>query len=79
MSIKAMLSVWYWYLVITYCLNVAIVIWVTVGGLFDLKYFFKVLKEEKVDDTDDGRVTEKYSNDARTNGAVEQESVKEQV
>ena len=61
MSIQAILNMWFWYLIITFCLNVVIVIWVTVGGVFDLKYFFKVLKEEKIDDTDDGRVTENYT------------------
>jgi len=29
---------------------------VIVGGLFDLRFLFKALKEEVVDETDDGRV-----------------------
>jgi uncharacterized membrane protein len=61
MSYKAMLDVWFWYLLISFCLNIVVVIWVTIGGVFDLKYLFKVLKEEKIDDTDDGRVTESYT------------------
>ena len=56
-----MLDVWFWYLLISFCLNIVVVIWVTIGGVFDLKYLFKVLKEEKIDDTDDGRVTESYT------------------
>ncbi len=61
MSYKAMLDVWFWYLLISFCLNIVVVIWVTIGGVFDLKYLFKVLKEEKIDDTDDGRVTQSYT------------------
>ena len=31
---------------------------VTIGGIYDLKYLFKTLKEQAVDETDDGRVEE---------------------
>ena len=61
MSYEKMLDVWFWYLLISFCLNIVVVIWVSIGGVFDLKYLFKVLKEEKIDDTDDGRVTESYT------------------
>jgi uncharacterized membrane protein len=61
MSYEKMLDVWFWYLLISFCLNIVVVIWVTIGGVFDLQYLFKVLKEEKIDDTDDGRVTESYT------------------
>ena len=61
MSYEKMLDVWFWYLLVSFCLNIVVVIWVTIGGCFDLKYLFKVLKEEKIDDTDDGRVTESYT------------------
>jgi hypothetical protein len=61
MSYEKMLDVWFWYLLISFCVNVVVVIWVTIGGVFDLRYLFKVLREELVDDTDDGRVTESYT------------------
>jgi len=61
MEYKTMLDIWFWYLLISFCLNIVVVIWVTIGGIFDLRYLFRVLKEEKVDDTDDGRVTESYT------------------
>ena len=61
MSYEKMLDIWFWYLLISFCLNIVVVIWVTIGGVFDLKYLFKVLKEEQIDDTDDGRVTESYT------------------
>ena len=61
MKYETMLDIWFWYLLISFCINIVVVIWVTIGGCFDLKYLFKVLKEERVDDTDDGRVTEDYT------------------
>lgn len=61
MSYEKMLDIWFWYLLISFCLNIVVVIWVTIGGIFDLRYLFKVLKEETIDDTDDGRVTESYT------------------
>ena len=61
MSYEKMLDVWFWYLLISFCLNIVVVVWVSIGGVFDLRYLFKVLKEEKIDDTDDGRVTESYT------------------
>ena len=64
MSYEAMLGVWFWYLLVSFCLNIVVVIWVTIGGIYDLKYLFHVLRTEVVDDTDDGRVTESYTMEA---------------
>ena len=61
MKYQTMLNVWFWYLLISFCINIVVVIWVTIGGVFDLKHLFKVLNEANVDDTDDGRVTENYT------------------
>lgn len=38
---------------------VVLTVIVTIGGVFDLKYFFKSLDEEILDETDDGRVVHK--------------------
>ena len=74
MSYESMLSIWFWYLLVSFCLNVVVVIWVTIGGIFDLKYLFHVLKTEIVDDTDDGRVTESYTMDVEETKPENQES-----
>ena len=37
--------------------NIIITIVATIGGVFDLRYLFRSLKEEQVDVADDGRVT----------------------
>ena len=64
MSYESMLGIWFWYLFISFFLNIIVVIWVTIGGIFDLRYLFHVLKTEIIDDTDNGRVTESYTMDA---------------
>jgi hypothetical protein len=61
MSYESMLNIWFWYLLISFCINIVVVVWVTIGGCYDLRYLFKVLKEERVDDTDNGQVTESYT------------------
>ena len=39
------------------CLTfIVISVIVTIGGAYDLKFLFKSLKEEVVDETDDGRI-----------------------
>ena len=64
MSYESMLGIWFWYLLVSFCLNIVVVIWVTIGGIGDLKYLFHVLETEVIDDTDDGRVTESYTMEA---------------
>ncbi|MFI4911506.1 MAG: hypothetical protein ACIAQZ_07550 [Sedimentisphaeraceae bacterium JB056] len=46
----------YIYLVIMILFNILLTVIVSIGGYFDLKYLFKSLREEIVDETDDGRV-----------------------
>ena len=41
--------------------SVIITIVTTIGGIFDLRYLFRSLKDEQVDDTDDGRIHESDS------------------
>lgn len=36
--------------------NVVFTIWVSIGGWFDLRAMFRDLREQRVDETDDGRV-----------------------
>jgi len=36
--------------------HVFLTVWVLVGGWFDLLYLLRMLSEERVDSTDDGRV-----------------------
>ena len=72
MKYESMLDIWFWYLMVSFCINIVVVIWVTIGGCFDLKYLFKVLREERVDDTDDGRVTENYTIEKGRKEEIEQ-------
>lgn len=51
------------WMVVTYTLAVVFSVFftimtvvVTVGGIKDLKFLFKTLKEQSIDETDDGRV-----------------------
>lgn len=46
----------YIYLVVMILFNILLTVIVSIGGYFDLKYLFKSLREEIVDETDDGRV-----------------------
>jgi uncharacterized ion transporter superfamily protein YfcC len=46
----------YIYLFLMIAFNVVLTVIVSIGGFFDLGYLFKALKEEVVDETDDGRI-----------------------
>jgi len=46
----------FWYVAVNAVVCVIFTVVVIVGGLFDLRFLFKALKEEVVDETDDGRV-----------------------
>lgn len=48
----------YWFVVVNALACAAFTLVVIVGGLFDLQYLFKSLREETVDAADDGRVEE---------------------
>lgn len=63
MSNESLMSIWIWYLLVTFILNAIIIVWVAIGGICDLRHFFRELKAAVVDDTDDGRVTDSYTLD----------------
>ncbi len=46
----------FWFVVINVFLTIIFTGVVIVGGIFDLKFLFKALREEQVDESDDGRV-----------------------
>jgi len=48
----------YWFVVVNAILCVAFTGVVIVGGFYDLRFLFKAIKEEQVDEADDGRVIE---------------------
>jgi hypothetical protein len=52
----------FWYSFINVFACLAFLTVVVVGGIFDLKFLFKALKQEKVDPTDDGRVISESTN-----------------
>ena len=46
----------FWFVSINVVITILFTLVIIVGGCFDLKFLFKALKEEVVDETDDGRV-----------------------
>ena len=48
----------YVYVVLFILLFLVLTVIVVIGGYVDLKYLFKSLKEEIVDEADDGRITD---------------------
>lgn len=47
----------YWFVMVNALATLVFTLVVIVGGCFDLAFLFRSLKEETVDETDDGRVT----------------------
>jgi hypothetical protein len=54
------LGVWspfvYWFVLINTLLCAGFTVAVVVGGIFDLRFLFKALREEEINENDDGRV-----------------------
>ncbi len=48
----------FWFAIINTLATMGFTVVVIIGGIFDLKFLFKALREESVDVTDDGRVAE---------------------
>ncbi|HRJ72170.1 MAG TPA: hypothetical protein PLS03_08085 [Terrimicrobiaceae bacterium] len=46
----------FWFCLVNAVLSILFTLVVIVGGISDLKYLFRALKEETVDEADDGRV-----------------------
>jgi hypothetical protein len=46
----------YIYAFVTFACFFILTVIVTIGGIFDLKFLFKSLNQEVLDETDDGRV-----------------------
>ncbi len=46
----------FWFCLVNAVLSMAFTVVVIVGGIADLRFLFKSLKEEAIDETDDGRV-----------------------
>ena len=55
-ELQPMAGIIYWFVVINAVACLAFTLVVIVGGFFDLKFLFTALKEESVDESDDGRV-----------------------
>ena len=49
---------WKYYMSILFLWTFPVTIWFIVGGIFDLKRLFKILREEIIDEKDDGIVRE---------------------
>ena len=59
----------FWFVTISVIGTIGFTIVVIIGGLADLKYLFRALAEEQVDETDDGRVIARPQGDAKAHGA----------
>ena len=46
----------FWFVLVNAVVCAVFSLVVVVGGIFDLRYLFRALGEEEVDETDDGRV-----------------------
>ena len=55
-ELQPMTGIIYWFVVINAFACLAFTLVVIVGGILDLKFLFTALKEESVDESDDGRV-----------------------
>lgn len=60
LNIIGSMSFWspftFWFVAINVFVTLVFTVVVIIGGIFDLKFLFKSLREAEVDETDDGRV-----------------------
>ena len=56
MSPEVWFQLWYWFSVVFLGIGFVLTLVVTIGGAFDLHWLLTRLKDEVVDETDDGRV-----------------------
>ena len=63
----------FWKIIITglYFVSFPVVLFFIIGGLIDVKNLFKILKEEKVDNKDDGFVRQEGENEVNYDNAEE--------
>ena len=55
-SSEVWFQIWYWFSIIFIGISVVLTLVVTIGGAFDLHWLLTRLKDEVVDEADDGRV-----------------------
>ena len=55
-SSEVWFQIWYWFGMIFIGIGVVLTLVVTIGGAFDLHWLLSRLKDEVVDEADDGRV-----------------------
>ena len=63
-SDQAWLAFWHAYIWVSFCLGVLMVVWFTIGGIYDLRRLFHDLKTRHRDSTDDGMVLRRVEDDA---------------
>ncbi len=47
----------FWFCLVNAIISILFTLVVVVGGIYDLKFLFRALREENIDETDDGRVS----------------------
>ena len=55
-SSEVWFQIWYWFSITFIAIGVVLTLVVTIGGAFDLHWLLARLKDEVVDEADDGRV-----------------------
>ena len=55
-SSEVWFQIWYWFSIVFIAIGVVLTLVVTIGGAFDLHWLLSRLKDEVVDEADDGRV-----------------------
>ena len=55
-SDEGWLSFWHGFIIVLGVIMVALILWLTIGGFYDLKKLFVLLRAGKKDDRDDGTV-----------------------
>lgn len=55
-NIKFWSAFTFWFVAVNIVVTIGFTVVVIIGGVFDLKFLFKSLKEQTMDESDDGRV-----------------------
>lgn len=74
-SDEAWFTFWRGFSSVFFCLSILFGLWLSIGGIIDLRKLFKTLGAAKRDDTDDGRVRDDYHLDEEEETALSEDSI----
>jgi hypothetical protein len=58
---ESWLRFWHYWTWFIYASSIAVTLWFIIGGLFDIVYMYRRLRTMKIDERDDGRVTDQHN------------------